>query len=81
MYLSSLHHLSIYHDLLTVCHLSIHHLPIRLSCIYYLSIYHLSIICLYLYVLLILDQKFFTELCLKGLVVEKQNLKVWFGLM
>lgn len=53
MYLSSLHHLSIYHDLLTVCHLSIHHLPIRLSCIYYLSIYHLSIICLYLYVLLI----------------------------
>lgn len=51
MYLSSLHHLSIYHDLLTVCHLSIHHLPIRLSCIYYLSIYHLSIICLYLYVL------------------------------
>ena len=44
MYLSSLHHLSIYHGLLTVCHLSIHHLPIRLSCIYYLSIYHLSII-------------------------------------
>ena len=27
------------------------------------------------------DQKFFTELRLKGLVVEKQNLKVWFGLM
>ena len=27
------------------------------------------------------DQKFFTELCQKDLVVEKQNLKVWFGLM
>lgn len=27
------------------------------------------------------DQKFFTELHLKGLVVDKQNLKVWFGLV